>query len=286
MCDDHSVADMQGLSRRGFARGIAGAGLGAMAIDPVWSAVGGDGSLAEAMVSVPTADGHADAFFVHPAHGKHPGILMWPDIAGLRETYKAMARRLAAQGYAVLAVNHYYRNGTAPFVSGLVEWMTPEGAAKIKPALAALTPAAAVSDAHAYVAWLDAQPAVDTHHGLGTVGYCAGGALAVRAAGASRRIKAVASLHGAQLVSPAPDAPYHAIAASDAAYLFAIARNDDARSPGDKDALRAACAAAGRPAEIEVYPADHGWCTLDAPSYDKVQADRAFGRELAVFEKV
>ena len=284
MCDDHSVADMQGLSRRGFALGVAG--FGAALADPVWAAVGGDGSLAEAMVSVPTADGHADAFFVHPAKGRHPGVLLWPDIAGLRETYKAMARRLAAQGYAVLAVNHYYRNGTAPLLSGLVAWMTPEGSAKIKPALAALTPAAAVSDAHGYVAWLDAQAAVDQARGLGTVGYCAGGALAVRAAGASRRIRAVASLHGAALVSPAADAPYRAIAGSDAAFLFAIGRNDDARSPGDKDALRAACAAAGRPAEIEVYPADHGWCTLDAPSYDKVQADRAFGREVAVLQKV
>ncbi|MFX4850197.1 dienelactone hydrolase family protein, partial [Acinetobacter baumannii] len=68
-------------------------------------------------------------------------------------------------------------------------------------------------------------------------------------------------------------------------YLFAIAQNDDARAPDDKNRLRAAAAAAGRPAEIEVYPAQHGWCTIDAPIYDQVQAERAWGRMLALYAK-
>ena len=73
------------------------------------------------------------------------------------------------------------------------------------------------------------------------------------------------------------------MAAIRAPLLLAIARNDDARAPSDKDILRAAATAAGRDAEIEVYPADHGWCTLDAPTYDAVQADRAWGRMLTKF---
>jgi len=85
------------------------------------------------------------------------------------------------------------------------------------------------------------------------------------------------------LVGDAADSPDKLMAATKAAFLFAVARNDDATRPGDKDALKAAAAAAGRPAEVEVYAADHGWCTLDAPSYNKAEADRAWSRMLALF---
>ena len=69
-------------------------------------------------------------------------------------------------------------------------------------------------------------------------------------------------------------------------YLFAIARGDDARAPTDKDALRAAATAAGRQAEIGVYPAEHGWCVPDSPVYDQVEADRAWDRLLALYSKL
>ena len=279
MCDDASRADMA-LSRRTFARGAAGIGFGAALGNPAWA---GDGALAEAMVEIPVGAGHADGFFVAPKAGGHPGVVMWPDIAGLRETFKAMARRLAGAGYAVLAVNQYWRSARAPLFDGLIATFTPEGRAKTGQAMAALTPAALAGDARAYARWLAAQPAVDARRGLGTVGYCYGGGLAMRAAEAERRITAAASLHGAGLVTPAPDSPHRALGQSDARFLFAIARNDDARAPGDKDALRAAAMAAHRPAEISVFPADHGWCVPDAPSFDRAAADRAFARTVALF---
>ena len=94
------------------------------------------------------------------------------------------------------------------------------------------------------------------------------------------------SCHGGGLVTAAPDSPHKLIASTQASYLFAIARNDDARAPGDKDALKAAAKAAGRPAEVEVYNADHGWCTLDAPTHDKAEAARAWARILALFGKL
>jgi len=97
------------------------------------------------------------------------------------------------------------------------------------------------------------------------------------------RVGAAASFHGAALVTEAPDSPHKLITHTQARFLFAIARNDDARAPGDKDALRAAAAAAHRAAEVEVYAADHGWCTIDAPSYDKAEAERAWARMLALF---
>jgi len=282
MCDDFSLSDMQRVSRRGFtAMGAVGAAL--LAAD---TAIAAGPALTEKMVQIATPDGHVDAFFVHPAHGTHPGILMWPDIAGLRETYKVMARRLAQAGYAVVAVNQYYRNGPAPLLGGLADYFTPAGQAKIKPALEAITPERTALDAAAFVAWLDGQKPVARGRGLGTVGYCIGGGYVVRTAAVSARVKAAASLHGAGLVTDAPDSPHRLLARSQADFLFAIARNDDARAPGDKGALRAAAAAAHRPAEIEVYNADHGWCTLDAPSYNRAEAERAGARMLALFGKL
>lgn len=289
MCDDQTLHAEEaalaklGLSRREFAAlGVAGVLAACGESDSVASP---RIELAEAMVDIATPDGRADAFFVHPARGRHPAVLLWPDIAGLRDAYKVMARRLAAAGFAVLAVNHYYRSARAPVLNSLMEWRTPEGQARIKPMRAALNPAATMRDAKAFVAWLDASKAVDTRRGIGTQGYCMGGPFAVLSAAAvPARVRAAASFHGAGLVGDAPDSPVRMIARSRASFLFAIARGDDAASPGDKDALGAVARAAGRPAEIEVYKAEHGWCTLDAPVYDKAEAERAWGRLLALYK--
>lgn len=291
MCDDYpgqghgdqdgsSVA--KGLSRREFAAiGTAAALAGcAGGVGPTSAA----GDLSERMVEITTKDGVADAFFVHPAKGRHPGIIMWPDIAGLREAKKVMARRLAAAGYAVLCVNPYYRGGPAPIMESFAEFRTPEGQAKVKPLREALTPTAIIGDATAYVGFLDGDAAVDKGRKIGSNGYCMGGPFTVRTAAAvPGRVGAAASLHGGGLATPEPDSPHLLLAATQASYLFAIARNDDAKEPAVKDTLRTTAAAAKRPAEIEVYAADHGWTVPDSPSYDPVEADRAWQRMLALF---
>lgn len=299
MCDEFTEADSaaasarSGLSRRQF--GLIG---GAAAVATACHGTGANGSaatglaLAEQAVTVPmregsAPEGSADGFFVHPATGAHPGIVLWPDIAGLRDAYKTMARRLAGAGYAVLVINQYYRSAKAPVLATFAEWRTPEGQAKLQPMIAAITPEGTASDGAACVAWLDRQAAVDQARGIGTSGYCMGGPCTVRtAAAAPGRVKAAASFHGAALVTDRGDSPHKLLGKTQASFLFAIARNDDARAPGDKDALRAAATAAGRPAEITVYPADHGWCTIDAPVYDKEQAEKAWGRMLALFGKL
>lgn len=286
MCDDltaieeQRALDSRGIDRRRFAA-LGAAGLGALAAPLAAKAPAG---LAERMVTLATPDGQLDAFFVHPAKGKYPAVILWPDIAGLREAYQVMARRLAADGHAVLVLNQYYRSAPAPHFAAIAEWRTPEGQAKLKPMIPLLTPEAIERDAKAAVAWLDAQRAVNTKRGIGSSGYCMGGPFTVRTAHAAPdRVRAAASFHGGGLVTDKPDSPHQLLKGTKAGYLFAIARNDDARAPGDKDALRAAAAAASRPAEVEVYPADHGWCTIDAPVFDKAQADRAWARMLALF---
>lgn len=288
MCDEFTALEedralaARGFSRRQFAA-VGAAGVFAAYADPQASQA--KTALLESSVQIPTPDGTADAFFVHPPRGRYPAVILWPDIAGLRDAYKAMGRRLAAAGYAVLVVNHYYRSSPAPVLNAIAEWRTPEGQAKLKPMIAAITPERTMSDARAFVSWLGKQRGVHPQKGIGTCGYCMGGPYAVRSAFAvPHRIKAVASFHGAGLVSDTPDSPHRLLARTSANVLIAIARNDDARTPGDKDALKAAAAAAGRPAEIEVYNADHGWCTLDAPAYDKGEAERAWARMLALFK--
>ena len=288
MCDDLTVHEedaalaASGLNRRQFAV-ISAAGVLA-ACTSSQSAAKARAGLTESEVAITTPDGTADAFFVRPAKGKHPAIIMWPDVAGLRPAYLEMGRQLAAAGFAVLVVNHYYRSAKAPILASIAEWRTPAGQAKLKPMIAAITPPGVTSDTMAFVGWLDKQGATDRQRGIGSIGYCMTGPFTVRAAAAvPRRIKAAVSCHGGGLVTAAPDSPHRLIASTQASYLIAIARNDDARAPGDKDALRAAAKAAGRAAEVEVYNADHGWCTLDAPTYDKAEAARAWGRALALF---
>ncbi len=243
-------------------------------------------AVASREVTISTANGSADAFFVTPEKGRHPAIILWPDIAGLREAYRVMGTRLAQAGYAVLVVNQYYRSAKAPILNSLSEWRTDEGQAKLKPMIAAITPAGTSSDAAAFVDWLGSQPEVDTKRKIGTSGYCMGGPFTFRTAAARPdRVGALASFHGGNLVNDTPDSPHLLLPKMKAALLVAIAQNDDAREPATKETLREAAKAAGRKAEIEVYPAQHGWCTIDAPVYDRQAAEKAWDRMLATFQQ-
>lgn len=290
MCDDLTAIEEEaalaakGLSRRDFAA-LGGAGLLAGAFAAPADAK--DVMVVQDTVSVPTPDGTADALFIRPTKGKHPAVILWPDIAGVREAYRQMGMRLAANGYAVLVVNQYYRSAKAPIMNSIAEWRTPAGQEKLKPMIGALSADGIVRDAKAFVAWLDKRREVNKRRGIGTSGYCMGGPFAVRTAWAvPNRVKAAASFHGGGLVTDKADSPHKLLAASKASYLIAIARNDDAKAPADKDTFREAAKAAGRQAEIEVYNADHGWCTLDAPVYDKAEAERAWARMLVLFGKL
>ena len=284
MCDEHTADDnehyLAAMSRRQFGVMTGAAGLAMLLPVPADAKpiTGRD-------VSIKTPDGQADAYFVAPATGTYPGVLVWPDIMGLRSAFRQMADRLAQSGYAVLVVNQFYRSTKAPFLGPGESYDQPAVRARIAPFRDALTPEGTVRDAKSFTAFLDAQPQVDHKRGLATTGYCMGGPMVIRTAAAvSGRIRAGATFHGGGFVTDTPDSPHRLIPALKGGYLIAIAANDDARAPTEKDVLRAAFAAAKRPAEIEVYPETmHGWCPPDSKVYNPVQADRAWGRMLALF---
>jgi carboxymethylenebutenolidase len=288
MCDQHFEDDLKryrrraGVTRREFAALSASAGLMAMlprAADAL--------EVSEADVEIITPDGLADCYFVHPSVGKHPAILVWPDIMGLRPTFRQMGRRLAESGYAVLVVNPFYREHRAPVVPAGASLADDAIRNLVFPLARTLSATTHVTDARAFIAWLDAQDAVDTSRLIGTAGYCMGGPMVMRTAAAvADRVGAGASFHGGGLATDQPDSPHQGVSRmnANAHLLIAIAENDDAREPDVKHVLSQTFEAAGLSAEIEIYPAGHGWCVPDSPVYDEAQAERAWGRLLALFE--
>ena len=293
MCDDFTreqedaaIARMS-ISRRQFAALSGAAAIAACAPAESDASDAPAPGMVESTVTFPTADGTADAYFVYPGSGTFPAVILWPDIAGLREAYQMMAKRLASAGFAVLAMNQYYRSAKAPVLGSFMEWRTDEGRAKLRPMIDQIGSDAVMRDAAAAVTFLDAQDAVDSTMGIGSCGYCMGGPFTVYSAAAvPDRIKAAASFHGGGLIRDDDQSPHKLLAQTKAHYLFAVAQNDDTRSPDDKQTLKDAATAAGVMAEVEVYAADHGWCALDSPVYDKGEAERAWGRMLVLFENL
>jgi carboxymethylenebutenolidase len=284
MCDqDHFEKDRQEYEARGLVTrkqfGVMLAAGVAMALPQVANAV----TVTEADVNITTPDGVADCYFVHPADGAVAGVLMWPDIFGLRPAFRQMGKRLAESGYSVLVVNPFYRVKKAPTAEA-------GGATPIQdlmPLARALNETTHMTDAKAFVAWLDGQASVARNRKIGTQGYCMGGPIAFRTAAAvPERVGAVASFHGGGLVTDAANSPHLQAAKTKAQFLVAIAENDDQRLPNDKTALKDTFAKANLSAEIEVYAgAAHGWCPPDSRVYNEPQAEKAWSRLLALYGK-
>jgi carboxymethylenebutenolidase len=243
------------------------------------------GGVTETNVMVPTPDGKADAVLFHPAGpGPWPAVLMWPDILGLRPVFREMGRRLAAAGYTVLVPNPFYRTRRAPIVTGPFDFNNPKQVQPLLALKATLNDAAIDRDAAAFIAFLDRQKQTDRRKGAGVQGYCFSGPFAFHAAAVrSDRIRAVATFHGGGLVTKDANSPHLLIPRTKASFVVAIARNDDHSQPEAKDVLKGTFKAAGRPAIVEVYPADHGWCVPGSPPYDAASAERAWAELLSLY---
>ena len=289
MCDqDHFDDDLKdyvsrgAVTRREFGAVTLGAGM-AFVLPRSANAQ----AVQESEVKVTTPDGVADCYFVHPASGAHAGVLIWPDILGLRPAFRQMGKRLAESGYSVLVVNPFYRLKTAPVVPAGASFSDPEVRKMVMPLAGALNATTHVTDAKAFIAFLDTQAAVDKRKKIGTMGYCMGGPITMRTAAAvPDRVGAGASFHGGGLVTKEPNSPHLLVPTTRAQFLFAIAENDDQREPEAKNVLNDTYAKAGLAAEIEVYAgAAHGWCPPDSAVYNEAQAEKAWSRLLVLFGK-
>jgi carboxymethylenebutenolidase len=284
MCDqDHFEDDRKDYEARGWVTRrqfgvIVGAGI-ALMLPKVVNAV----AVTESDVTIRTPDGTCDAYFVHPSTGAAAAVLVWPDIFGLRPAFRQMGKRLAETGYSVLVVNPFYRTQKAP--------TAPNGAAtpigQVVPLAGTLSETTHMTDAKAFIAWLDQQASVAKNRKVGTQGYCMGGPMAFRTAVAvPDRVGAVASFHGGGLVGNGANSPHTQAAKTKAQFLVAIAANDDQQRPMEKDVLKQTFADAKLPAEIEVYTgAAHGWCPPDSGVYNESQAEKAWTRLLALYGK-
>ena len=287
--DDSDAGD---LRRRDFVAMSVATGVAATALPA--AALPAGPAVVEKNVTINTPDGTCDAAYFHPASGKHAAVILWTDAFGLRPSMRDMGRRLAADGYAVLVPNPFYRIGKGPFyeTAANVDFKDKATFAKIGPLMSSVgAPGAAEKDAIEFVKFLDAQPEVDKGKKIGTQGYCMGGALVLRTAAAvPARIGAGASFHGGGLVTDKPDAPYTLAPKIKARLLIAIAGSDDAKQPEAKDVLRKAFDAAGVPAKVEVFAEKHGWCVPDmpqddgAPIYNQADAERAWSELLALYK--
>ncbi|RTZ99765.1 MAG: dienelactone hydrolase family protein [Candidatus Neomarinimicrobiota bacterium] len=287
MCDEVTQEDADdflnrsGVTRRQFGKLSAAASLAIML-----PRVANAQAVTKTDVDVTTPDGVADCYFVHPSSGQHPAVLIWPDILGLRPAFEAMGERLAQSGYSVLVVNPFYRDARSPVVGEGASFGQPETRETVLPMARNLNAETHFTDARAFVSFLDRQAAVDISRRIGTTGYCMGGPMVMRTVAAvPDRLGAGATFHGGGLATDADDSPHLLIPNTTAHMLHCVAANDDENDPEAKTTLREAYAAAGIPAEIEVYDGTmHGWCPPDSQVYNEAQAERAWSRLLVLLE--
>lgn len=268
------------LSRREFGALSVGAGLLSLVPAGAYAA-----ATTGADVNITTPDGTCDAYFVHPTKGRHPAVLIWPDIFGLRPAFKQMATRLAESGYSVLVINPFYRIQKAPTSTTTTFDATTRAA--LTKMMGSLSPKTAATDGAAFVPWLDKQASVDRKKKMGTTGYCMGGPFTFRlAAQFPERVGAIATFHGAALANASPDSPHLLVPKMKASALICIAASDDMSDPKAKDLLEAAFTSAGLQHEVQVYEGTkHGWCPTDSAVYDHDSAEKAWSRLLFWFNK-
>lgn len=281
------------ISRNLARRCLAGLGIAALALataacatapsasDPAQAA--GSKVQAERHVTIATPTGSADALLFLPAGGRPaPAVLLWADIGGLRPAISQIGRKLAGEGYVVLAPNAFYRSvqldgSTASDVEQakrMAEW---RGAA---------TDDAIASDSKAYVAFLDTLPEVDRQAPVGTAGFDIGSAYAfIAARSVPDRIGAVAIFHPSGTATARANSPHLFVGQSRAAYYVAMAANDDQREPEDKDQFREAFAKAGLAGTVEVLGGNHGFALPDNAAHDDASEQQSWARMVALFRQ-
>ncbi len=200
-------------------------------------------------VQIPAPDGRGHGtLHVPDGDGPWPGVLVFPDAGGARETFGQMGDGLAGLGYVVLIPDIYYRAGEwAPFDVATL-FTDPRERARMSGLVSPLTNEAIIADAGAYAGFLLARPEV-SGSAIGTTGYCLGGRMSLIAAGGLGRTIA----------------------------YVAGAIEDGSFTTEQAGMLDRALAGAGVEHTVEFYPARHGFAVPDNPTYDAAAESRHWG---------
>ena len=239
-------------------------------------------------VDISTPDGVADAYLSRPSgqDGSHRGVLFIMDAFGLRPRIEEMVDRIAARGFVVLAPNVLYRAGRASEME-MPDLEDPAQRdpffARLRPAMAELTPERIASDGAAYLDYLGEVASAP----FAITGYCMGGRVGWRIAAAyPERVAALAAFHAGGLVSDDEDSPHLSAGAISAELYLAHADNDQSMTPEDVAALEQALEEAGVRYRSELYEgAAHGYTMSDTAAYDEAAAERHFVELFALLDR-
>ena len=221
-------------------------------------------------VQIPAPDGDSIGTLHLPdGDGPWPGVLVFPDAGGARETFRQMGDRLASMGYVTLVPDIYYRAGEWTPFNVATLFTDKQERARMSSLTSLLTNDGIIADSGAYASFLLARREV-TGSAIGTTGYCLGGRMSLIAAGGlGSKIAAAASFHGGRLaVDGDPSSPHLSADRITATVYVAGATDDDSFTASQAELLERALTDAGVDHTLEFYPAHHGFAVPDNPTYN------------------
>ena len=245
--------------------------------------------MSEQAIEFRTKDGTVDGYYYPPPSGDAPGVIHLTDIGGIRPVARELAARVAAQGFAVLLPNAYYRTDKTPVWKFPMVWGEERSMQRFGELVKPVTPDAVQRDAVAFTEYLASLKGVAKGQKMGAVGYCFTGSVAVRiAAAVPQKIGAAASFHGGGLYNDSPASPHLVLSQIDKStrLYFAHATEDRSMPAEAIGKLEAALSKWGGKFESETYPARHGWTMPGSQVYSEVEAERAFKKQIEVLSSL
>jgi carboxymethylenebutenolidase len=221
-------------------------------------------------VKSPAPDGEsAGTLHLPEGEGSWPGVLVFPDAGGARETMREMADHIATMGYVAMVPDIYYRAGEWEPFDVATLFTDEHERARMASLAGVLTNDRIISDSAAYADFLLAWPEI-SGSAIGTTGYCLGGRLSLIAAcGLGNKIAAAASFHGGRLAVTDDPASPHLLADGIAATIYVAGAVEDRSFTAEQaELLERALTDAGVDHTVEFYPAHHGFAVPDNPTYD------------------
>lgn len=236
-------------------------------------------AITAATETVATPDGGMATYLARPATAITGGlVLLFMGGGGMREEFRAIARRIAAHGHLVAAPDLYHRTPS---------WQ-PEGADMdaIRRQMASVSRAMVGADVDALLDHLDATRGT-RDLALGCVGFCWGGQFPLWMAGRRPdRVRAAVSLYGTELVDGLEDSPHRLIPQVSAEVVLLFAERDGWVPEENPPLLERLLTEHGVPHHVEVLPGtEHGFLFTDSPAHHPAAAAAAWARLLDTFER-